>query len=109
MKVLAIFSWRAIASQLFMCSAKPDINIECWLAFVRQEKNPQLDRCASKYSSVFRFRVPASLGRVPKLAVLYLPAYFLFLELYPFTPSKVAFFMASDSEPAIYVSGKAGQ
>ena len=30
--------------------------------------------------------------RVPKLAVLYLPAYFLFLELYPFTPSKVAIF-----------------
>ena len=25
--------------------------------------------------------------RVPKLTVLYLPAYFLFLELYPFTPN----------------------
>ena len=46
---------------------------------------------------------------VPKLAVLYLPAYFLLLELYPFTPSKLAiFFLASDSEPVIYVSGEAG-
>ena len=26
-------------------------------------------------------------GRMPKLTVLYLPAYFLFLELYLFTPS----------------------
>ena len=30
------------------------------------------------------------IGRLPKLDVLYLPAYFLFLELYPFAPSKVA-------------------
>ena len=32
------------------------------------------------------------LYRVPKLAVLYLPAYFLFLKLYPFTPTKVGIF-----------------
>ena len=31
-------------------------------------------------------------GRMRKLVVYYLPAYFLFLKLYPFTPSEVAIF-----------------
>ena len=35
---LAIFSWRAIASQIHMCPAKPDIKIGCWLVIARQEK-----------------------------------------------------------------------
>ena len=35
---IAIFSWRAIASQIYMCPAKPDINIESWLATARPEK-----------------------------------------------------------------------
>ena len=39
---LVIFSWRAIASQMHMCPAKPDINIECWLATARQENIARL-------------------------------------------------------------------
>ena len=35
---LAVFSWRAVASHIYMCPTKPDINIECWLAIVCQEK-----------------------------------------------------------------------
>ena len=34
----SIFSWRAIANQLSVCPAKPDINIKCWLAIARHEK-----------------------------------------------------------------------
>ena len=33
---------RAIASQIYLCPAKPDINIECWLATARQEKIARL-------------------------------------------------------------------
>ena len=34
----AIFSWRAIASHIYIYLAKPDININCWLAIPRQKK-----------------------------------------------------------------------
>ena len=50
----------------------------------------------------------ATWRRVPKLAVLYLSVYLLYLELYPFSPSSGDFFLASDSEPAIYVFDEAG-
>ena len=35
---LVIFYVRAIASLIYMCPAKPDINMDCWLAVTRQEK-----------------------------------------------------------------------
>ena len=35
---LTIFSWRAVARAIYMCPAKPDINIDFWLATARQEK-----------------------------------------------------------------------
>ena len=78
--ILSTFSWRAIASQIPVCPAKPDMNKICWLA--RQEK----------INTMMKVHGHNSCGRVPKLAVLYLSAYFLFLELYPFTLSKVAIF-----------------
>ena len=36
--------WRAIASQLSMCLAKPDINMECWLAIAHHEKIDNLEK-----------------------------------------------------------------
>ena len=41
--------------------------------------------CELKYTSLFWHPVMLGIGnRVPKLPVLYLPSYFLYLELYPF-------------------------
>ena len=39
---VTILSLRAVASQIYMCPAKPDIKIECWLATARQGKIARL-------------------------------------------------------------------
>ena len=63
-------------------------HIYTWLATVHQEKMARL-LGVNRYNPGYKQTGSSSLdGRVPKLAVLYLPAYFPFLELYPFTPSK---------------------
>ena len=129
--------WRSVASQISMCPAKPDIRyfaghkIDCWLAISRQENIVSLkdlsgynhtritrETCILALLVMSRQFQTRVLSRWQESLSIQAGCqnwlFYICLLIFYFwncIHSHLArgdFFLASDSEPAIYVSGKAG-
>ena len=110
------FNWRVIASQYYMLISGYAGHIYSWLAIARQEKiatllgvnghNSKNRKQEDKYNTA-NFGSLVGAGCQNLLFYICLLIFYIWNCIHAHL-SRGDFFLASDSEPAIYVSGEAG-